>query len=906
MLRSVLSVVAAAISLSPCLLAQPDLAIRDLSISSTLPLAGGQRLVTVSFRIQNIGSADASASQTRVSITGSGASTYATPALRGEQIIGPGKGGESAFASHSVRTTSVAATISVQADAGQTVSEFNEQNNVFQSFVRFARVENNRWQSIGPSTRPPGAPVLGVGRVTTLAIDPLNPDVVYAGARGSGLWKTADAGKSWFPLTDALPGVAGAEKTSRATAVLIDPNDRNRVLLASSSGVFESRNGGAVWIRLATGLPEPTNAGFLLKRNAISGEILYLSTSQGVRVSQDGGRTWTTVLGDRDKNPVNSLQLSTSGTSLFASLSAPPGGSDAVGIYVGTGDGLSPQSWRKLPLCPVPKMPVIPRNAQVWVAQSGPELWMSFRGEREGKPFAELWKATSQTCVVNKNPERLWAKVSLDEDCSTFAQNFSFLFLHPTVSSIVFKAGVPLCRSGSGGTPRPVPHLHFDHHAIAVAPSNPAVMYLGGDGGIYRSDDFGASWRFVGEGLAVTEFLNLSFGGVPGRILLGGTQDGGSYAWDGTTPVWKSADDGVRDVSAIAFDRSDSAAFFEIGSGTRKDVFRYRDDPSDPRSLSTSALPDCPMYSEAPRLSGQVVSTGECFPSATSFACPLTSRSLVIACDGLWVGPVWRQINLPAGNTFHRIKHGPGGLFLAGTTDGRVFGSSDLGSLKLLFQTPSKITALAVATSRTFFVATASPGPGRIFRLNCLGTDQNLACKGRDLSPPLEFPGEILAIAVDPLEPDALLAALRENGVIRGANDSAGNFTWTAYNNGLPVGVTATDIETSADGRIFLGTWGRGAYVVHSGLLVGTDLRTQGRLTSFEERTVAGPFGLPIASFVTLQIDSVPDRVLTAANLDSASLTILRNAFRDQTKVTLDFVVTGGTAGRITRVRALA
>ena len=36
--------------------------------------------------------------------------------------------------------------------------------------------------------------------------------------------------------------------------------------------------------------------------------------------------------------------------------------------------------------------------------------------------------------------------------------------------------------------------LHADTHAIAVAPSNPAIVYLGNDGGIFKSIDRGQSW----------------------------------------------------------------------------------------------------------------------------------------------------------------------------------------------------------------------------------------------------------------------------------------------------------------------------------------------------------------------------------------------------------------------------
>lgn len=907
MIRSTLGVVAAVLSLLQPGGFQPDLAIKNVSVSSTLPLADGRRLVAVSFRVQNVGRAFAPESQTRVTIEGA-STVFVTPGLQRDPNFG-GNDGETAYVSHFLRTAGTGpAEIRIELDAAQTVAEQNEGNNSFLSTIQLDPVEENRWQSIGPSTRPKEGEIFGVGRITALAIHPLNPDVVYAGARGAGLWKTEDGGATWRPVTDALP-------LARADAVLIDPANPDRVLMASTSGVFESTDGGAVWVRRTAVNLQPTNGGFLLKRNVIfagaaspspPGEILYLSTLQGVMVSRDGGRNWTTVLGGRDRNPVFSLQFSTSGTSLLAALSGTGEGSADTGVYIADDDGLSPQSWRKVGACPGPA-PAIPANADVWTASSGLQFWISFRAKPAGCGgesclVKQLWKAKNQACQVNGRTERRWERVDLGSGCRTFAENFSFLFLHPSSPSIVFKGGVHLCRSDAAGSPKELKgSLHVDQHAIAVAPSNPAVMYLGNDGGIYRSEDQGATWRFVADGLAVSEFLDLSLGGAPGQVLLGGTQDEGSLAWPGASPVWKTVDGGVRDVSAIVANRRDATFVYEAGSGIR-DLVRLHG--TSERRVLNLGLPSGGLYRETPELFGQLVSTGDCAPTLNFDCFPFSAkRPLVAAFKGLWHGPPWRQIDAVAGKEFHRVKLGPEGTWLAGTTGGRVFGGTDVRSLKLLFETPSEIRALAFADARTFLVATKSPGLGRVFRLACLGPGDGLVCRGKDLSPPADFDGEIMAIAVDPLQPEALLAALRENGVIRGAPDGAGAFTWTAYDNGLPAGVTATDMEAAPNGLIFLATWGRGVYVVHSGAVIGSRASARGLLTSFEEKTTPGPFGQPAASAVTVRLDSLPDRVLAGVNLDANSLARLRDAFAKRTPVTIDFVVSGAATGRIMRVR---
>src|SRR5436309_3523934 len=59
------------------------------------------------------------------------------------------------------------------------------------------------WTSIGP------APLAGsngpTGRVTSLAVDPADPDHWLLGSAGGGVWDSRDAGTSWTPLTDGQP-----------------------------------------------------------------------------------------------------------------------------------------------------------------------------------------------------------------------------------------------------------------------------------------------------------------------------------------------------------------------------------------------------------------------------------------------------------------------------------------------------------------------------------------------------------------------------------------------------------------------------------------------------------------------------------------------------------------------------
>ena len=52
--------------------------------------------------------------------------------------------------------------------------------------------------------------------------------------------------------------------------------------------------------------------------------------------------------------------------------------------------------------------------------------------------------------------------------------------------------------------------IHPDQHAIAFEPGNPNTIYVGNDGGLYRSPDRGITWHHCNNGLVISEFEYLA------------------------------------------------------------------------------------------------------------------------------------------------------------------------------------------------------------------------------------------------------------------------------------------------------------------------------------------------------------------------------------------------------------
>lgn len=102
-------------------------------------------------------------------------------------------------------------------------------------------------------------------------------------------------------------------------------------------------------------------------------------------------------------------------------------------------------------------------------------------------------------------------------------------------------------RSTNGGTSfsRNDATLHADEHALAIAPSNPNVVYTGSDGGIWRSTNNGATWVSLNNAdFSATQFQGVAVHPFDRFFLMGGTQDNGTncLAPNGTT--WSHCRDG--------------------------------------------------------------------------------------------------------------------------------------------------------------------------------------------------------------------------------------------------------------------------------------------------------------------------------------------------------------------------
>jgi photosystem II stability/assembly factor-like uncharacterized protein len=603
------------------------------------------------------------------------------------------------------------------------------------------------WREIGPGN-------IG-GRTRALAIDPLDPQTVYAGGVSGGVWKSVDAGESWSATDDLMANLA-------VTTIVIDPVDPRTLYagtgegffwpysMARGLGVFKSTDAGETWVQLEGTVAGVAEGAFHyvhdLEISPLDHQRVYAATQFGVWRSDDGGRTWTVVL-------ANPRFISGSSTSRGSRV-----GCTDIAIRAGAGvdillaafgtyevDGLyrSPNggdSWtRVLTSTDQGRMTVAfaPSDADVaYVSMAANtsgtfgklvDVFRSTDGGVSWTPRVDKATRVGQWLLSNA----VYA-TGCARDRPTYHQGWydNVIAVDPVDPDTVWVGGIDLYRSDDGGrTFHPASlwwapefqelvgdlYVHADHHVLVFHPWYDGVtnqtLYSGNDGGVYRTDNARAAttpeecpfapspvfssimWRDLNNGYGVTQFYH----GDSARhadTIVGGTQDNGTVLVDGPgrPDGWRRVWRG--DGGYVAFDPRDDNVF-------------YVEEQGFPTLVKT-------------------VDGGRTFVSATAG---------ITDTDGLFIVPLAMDPSDPdvlwtGGSRPWRTTDGAASWTLAGPSFG------------------SEISAIAVAPIHGDVVYVGL-NTGRVWTsMNALSTSPDWVRRDADLPP-----GWVTSVAVDPVDP---------------------------------------------------------------------------------------------------------------------------------------------------------
>lgn len=391
-----------------------------------------------------------------------------------------------------------------------------------------------KWRLIGPDN-------IG-GRTRSVVVHPTK-DLVFAAAAGGGIWRSATSdGAGWEPLFDNENSIcmgALAIDTKNPDVIYAGTGEMNGQPMnpATGAGMYKSTDGGKTWnnIGLTTVLSfskvyvHPKNSNLVVASAARSGQGFYKST--------DAGKTWQRMnrytISDMTINPENESEF-------FI-------GVWSQGVFKSTDGG---ETWTKTT---TNMFPSSIGRVSVQCAPSKPStLYALFEGPNEDVENTPINRAM---IYKSTNSGANWAEV-LVGNLDFFQPNGggdgqgwydNFIMVHPTNPNIVIGGGIELYRTTNGGSSWVnISHsysggvVHPDQHCGFFDPKNPNIIYIGNDGGVYRSPNIGDDWTAMNTNYAVTQFYAMDIDQGAENRTYGGSQDNGTLgsvqqqiSWDG-------------------------------------------------------------------------------------------------------------------------------------------------------------------------------------------------------------------------------------------------------------------------------------------------------------------------------------------------------------------------------------
>lgn len=378
-----------------------------------------------------------------------------------------------------------------------------------------------QWTQIGPQPLQDGATQYS-GRVTALAVDPTNENIVFAGAAEGGIWRTTDGGSNWTPLTDHQGSLSSG-------SIAIDPNNHNTIYYGTGEedffgdeypgvGILKSTDDGNTWSvvsnKFAGGFVggvavSPGNSNLLMA-------VVESPSTGGIWRSTDAGASWTKVTPCVSSGDGVTFDP-TNGNTIYAGCFSGP-------VYKSTDAGVT---WNQI--LPGPNTG---SAVSIAVAKSSPSTVFVLYGTG---PESVLYKST--------NGGASWT--SLARLCFVQCAYNNVIAVDPTNANVVFDGEVGFDRSLNGASTWDNPtgstvQLHSDNHAIVFSAAGDKI-YVGSDGGVFSSTNFTTSnpisvtWSSLNATLAITQF----YPGIatdPDNAIdaVGGTQDNGTNHYTGS------------------------------------------------------------------------------------------------------------------------------------------------------------------------------------------------------------------------------------------------------------------------------------------------------------------------------------------------------------------------------------
>lgn len=388
--------------------------------------------------------------------------------------------------------------------------------------LRGASSNAGKWEEIGPFDYPDNntGQINGMGRVNSIAFDPVNVNKFWVGAPNGGLWHTSDGGNTYTCNTDQLP-------TLGVSSIIINPDNPDTMYIGTGDrdsgnspglGVFKSIDGGITWIQSNTGMGNHKVGMMVI--HPTNRNIIIAATSGGIYKTTDAGANWNHVSTNNDNyrdikyHPSNTKYVyATANGDFYRSID---GGNSWTKITSGLID------CNRMVLGVSKDEP----NSVLCLLTGGSQTFQGiFKSIDYGENFSRVTPADHDNILGYT-----------DGDDKSQAGYDLCMIVDTTDIDHILVGSINIHESTDGGVSFTKKthwstEVHADQHTLWQNNLDNRI-YIGNDGGLYYSDDWFDTYSQISGGLRIAQAYRLGQSAKTRNLVINGYQDNGSSNFD--------------------------------------------------------------------------------------------------------------------------------------------------------------------------------------------------------------------------------------------------------------------------------------------------------------------------------------------------------------------------------------
>ncbi len=474
-----------------------------------------------------------------------------------------------------------------------------------------------------------------------IALDPNHPNTVWVGTGennssrssygGMGVYRSDDGGHHWRYM-----GLGDSDRIGR---ILVDPNDSNRIFVASigklyspggQRGIYRSTDGGKNWQQVLEGgdwmgvidlVFKPDDSGTIYAtawdRKRRPWDFTEGGIGSAIYKSTNGGDNWSRLAGGLPSGQfVGRIGLAVSAASpetLYASIdnqAALPESQWNMGDRPVNAKRLRNMSKDQFLAQDKDEIERFVRNSDFDVNIDADTLIDWVRDDKIsihdiinelGDANANLFNADVVGLQVWRSDDAganwyLTHDKPLDQVVYSYGYYFGQIRVSPKNAEQIYVLGVPVIKSDDGGKTWFSVHgrdVHGDYQSMWINPQHPEHLLIGNDGGADMSYDGGETWVKV-DGQPLGQFYTVNIDMAEPYNVYGGLQDNGTIRCSSKNK-WKTGENCTRinggDGMYVAVDPRDNKTVYSgsqfgyydrLGANSKRHEVRPRDAFGDP------------------------------------------------------------------------------------------------------------------------------------------------------------------------------------------------------------------------------------------------------------------------------------------------------------------------------------